>query len=363
MSKPVKKLFDLEIDEVSVVDRAANQHSLIAFSKSAGGDIPLEGSMPDLAVFEETGEEVDVDTLEHGDVVYDEDGNEYVFVEDSDDDDDGDDEGDEVGKAGIGALLDRVAPREVAFRGTGKMKGASFKGRRKVKNPLDYYAPDSGAGNIGFKGDGRGGMKGATFRGEGRTPNYGRIARDAGGAAVVGGGLTAAEVARRKHNTKKSLGDTVLEQLSKAVTEADREEIIAKAMNEVEIAKAEAREALAYADAEREIRIEQEFVSKAATYNLPVSPAVLGPILKAMAEVLDEEQLDIIDDLFNSVGDALYNELGYVGESSNSSVIDAVDAYADELVGKSDLTHAQATVAMFEANPAAYDAYISEKGI
>jgi hypothetical protein len=362
MSKPVKKLFDLEIDEVSVVDRAANQHSLIAFSKSAGGDIPLEGSMPDLAVYEETGEAVDVDTLEHGDVVYDEDGNEYVFVEDAVEDDDDGEDGDEVGKAGLG-LLDAVAPRQVAFRGTGKMKNVGFKGARKLKNPLDYYAPDSGAGDIAFRGDRRTSMRDVKFKGEGRKANKGRIARDAGGAAAVTTAAGGSAYAVHRHNTHKSLGDTVLEQLSKAVTERDREEIIAKAMGEVEVAKAEAREALAYADSEREIRITQEFVSKAATYNLPVSPEVLGPILKAMAEVLDEDQLDVIDELFNSVGDALYNELGYVGESSNSSVIDAVDAYADDLVGKSDLTHAQATVALFEANPAAYDAYISEKGI
>ena len=34
----VRKLTDIEIDEVSVVDRPANQHGLIAFSKSQHGD-------------------------------------------------------------------------------------------------------------------------------------------------------------------------------------------------------------------------------------------------------------------------------------------------------------------------------------
>ena len=70
----------------------------------------------------------------------------------------------------------------------------------------------------------------------------------------------------------------------------------------------------------------------------------------------------MLDGIFNAVGDALYNEIGYVGESSNSSVLDQVNAMAAEFVGKADTTHAQALTAMFEQNPAAYDAYISETG-
>lgn len=304
MSRPVKKLFDIEIDEVSVVDRAANQHSLIAFSKAVGDD-QLEESMPDLAIYDETDEQVDVDDLQHGDVVYDEQGNEYVFVEDGADDDD--EVEDEVGKADL-------------------IRTARIMGKRRGRQATGWMRDNPGKTLAGGVATG----------------------------ALAGGGTGYA--------LKKSLGESVLEELSKAVTEKDREEIIAKAMDEIEIAKAAAQEAWEYAESERDIRIESEFISKAATYNLPVSPDVLGPILKSMAEVLTDEQLDIVDELFNSVGDALYNEIGYVGESSNSSVINAVDAYANELVGKSDLTHEQAMVAMLEANPAAYDAYISEKG-
>lgn len=342
MSKPVKKLFDLEIDEVSVVDRAANQHSLIAFSKSVEGDTPLEGSMPDLAVFEETGEAVDLDTLEHGDIVYDAEGNELVFWED---DAENDDEGDGVEK-GIGSALTRARRKAVVgfkrTQGRAEVKGKDMYNRGRYPTPF--------------------GIEGAARRGGGRAlawgaRNPGTVALAGGGTLAAGGGLGAYEA------TKKSLGDSVLEELSKAVTDRDREEIIVKMADEVEVARQEAFEAVQFAKAEQDIRVEQEFVSKAATYNLPVSPEVLGPILKSMAEVLDEDQLDIIDELFNAVGDALYNEIGYVGESSNSSVLDAVDAYANDLVGKSDLTHEQAMVAMLEANPAAYDAYISEKGI
>jgi len=358
MSRPVKKLFDLEIDEVSVVDRAANQHSLIAFSKSAGGATTLEDSMPELAITDDEGVEVDIDDLEHGDVVYDDAGNEYVFVEDDADDD--------IEKADFSRLLNAG---KYAFQDAkGRARAARVMGRRGARNVADEAEAGAkqGAGRVkGFFTKPNDYQRGAFQDAKGnwqvpeRVLRRGRVAAAGGGGALVLGGAGYGGY----EATKKSLGDSVLEELSKAVTERDRERVIAKAMNEVEIAKAAAAEAWEYAQAEQDIRIEQEFISKAATYNLPVSPEVLGPILKAMAEVLDEEQLDVVDELFNAVGDALYNEIGFVGESSNNSVMDAVDAYANDLVGKSDLTREQAMVAMLEANPAAYDAYISEKGI
>lgn len=301
--------------------------------------------MPDLAVFEETGEAVDLDTLEHGDIVYDVDGNELVYVEDDVESDD------EVGKAGpqlaitAGSLGQRGAARATAAGRHAQrfIDETAARGRRK-------------AGQVAFRTRNRY----TTVEGKAKA---GLIARDsaigAGGLAAVGGGGYAAS---EKWGGGKSLGDAVLEELSKAVNDRDKEEIIIKMAGEVEVAQQAAFEAIEFAKAEQDVRYTQEFIAKAATYNLPVSPEVLGPILKAMAEVLDEDQLDVIDELFNSVGDALYNEIGYVGESSNSSVIDAVDAYANELVGKSDLTAEQAFTATLSANPAAYDAYISEKG-
>ena len=165
-----------------------------------------------------------------------------------------------------------------------------------------------------------------------------------------------------RQRTAKSAGDTVLEALCKAVTDDDRDEIIAKAMDDVEIYKAMAEEnaeALAY---EQDVRLTEAYISKASEYNLPVSPAVFGPILKSIAETLSDEQLDVLDAIFEAIGDALYDEVGYVGDTDNGSVVDMVDAYADELVGKSDMTHAEAAVAMYSAHPEAYEAYLAENG-
>ena len=252
---------DLDIDEVSLVDRGANQHSLVAFSKSLTQAEPSEESMSEtIAVFSETGDPVDVDSLNDGDVVYDADGTAYEFQLDPEED-------------------DEAEEAEVALAGVGK-----------------------------------------------------------------------------------SLSASILEDFSKAVTEKDREAVIAKAMNEVSKAQEIAKQAIAYAEAEHDARMTEVFISKAAEYNLPVSPEVFGPILKSLAEALSEDQLEVLDNVFNAVGDALYNEIGYVGESSNSSVLDQVNALAGEYVGKSDVSHAQAMVALLESNPSAYDAYISETG-
>lgn len=383
MSRPVSKLIDLDIDEVSVVDRGANQHSLIAFSKSLqpGGAEHPEVSMPpeDVLVFDETGEEVAVDELEHGDTVFDAEGNEYVFVEDELDEDE------EIGKAGAplaltrGSRMQRGAAKVRAFRDRptsrwspgGEMSSGSRMGLRA------QIAGRDAAGRMGQRYMTSDARKGATVSGYtfgsdgsvtgvemGRTLNRGLVARDAaivaGGAAALGGAAYGGKKARDRY--AKSLGESVIEELSKAVTDSDRDAIIAKALDEVEIAKAEAAEAMAWAEAEHDARVTEAFISKAAEYNLPVAPAVFGPILKAMAEVLTEEQLDILDDIFTSVGDALYEEIGYVGESSNSSVLDQVNAYADQYVGKSDFSREQMTTAFLEANPAAYDAYLAEMG-
>lgn len=239
----------MEIDEVSIVDRPANQHASILISKA-----DEEGS----AVSDEySGEYVDIDDLDVGEIVVDDDGNEYeVVVED-----DHSREMEMVGKA-------------------------------------DAY--------------------------------------------------------------ERPVGDVLLEALSKADSEDERQEVLAKAISEVEIAKAAAAEAQAAAEYERDLRVTDEFISKAATYNMPVDPHVFGPILKSMAETLDDEQLAVLDQVFNSVGETLYDEVGVVGDNSNSSVLDQVNAYADELVTKADIGGAQAVSDIFEANPEAYDQYLQE---
>lgn len=369
MGKSVNRLVDLEIDEVSVVDRAANQHSLIAFSKSLalGGETP-EDHMP-ATFYLEDGTEISEEDLQPGDLVVDEDGNETLLLPEdfSPEDFDGDFYDDEVGKADWGSPARAARAASRGLRGApGPMGG-----------PNQQRAYDAGrkVRNVPASARRRARQMDAMARGAYANANYATnsgIARAGSAmasrpfmtAGLAGAGGTAAGAAGMYgyDRMKKSLGSEILEEFSKAVTDRDREQVIAKMANEVDRANMIAEEAMGWAESEHEARMDEVFVSKAAEYNLPVDPYVLGPILKSMAATLDEDQLEVVDALFNAVGDALYEEVGYVGESSNSSVLDQVSAFADEFVSKSDATRAQAMTAMFEANPMAYDAYLSEIG-
>jgi len=332
MNHNVKRLFDIEIDEVSVVDRPANQHGLIAFAKNDSFD-ELETGVPE-ELFDETGEEIPVEVLEHGDIVFDAEGNEFVYVEDEDEEDDDDVEKGIFGEGLKAAKNIRMGSTEGAV---GAFKTANQRGAAQGLNFFDRT---------------KRGLKSAYKNSPGTM-----LAGGAGAAAIGGTGYA---FGKAEMSNNMSLGDSVLEELSKAVTERDREYIIAKAMDEVEIAKAHAAEAYEYAAAIEDARVEEAFISKAAEYNLPVSPEVFGPILKSIAEALTEDELELLDELFSAIGDSLYDEIGYVGESSNTSVLDTVNGLASEFVGKSDVSYEQAVSAMFEANPSAYDAYLTE---
>jgi len=162
---------------------------------------------------------------------------------------------------------------------------------------------------------------------------------------------------------KKSLGTEVLEALSKAVTDSDRDEVIAKALDEVEITKAENAELRSMLEEERDIRVTEAFIAKAAEYDLPVPPETFGPILKSIAEALTDEELEVLDEVLSSRGVNMFDELGFAGGASNSGVLDEVNGLAAELVGKAagQITPEMATTAIYETNPAAYDEYLAEQ--
>lgn len=312
-----KRLFDMEIDEISLVKRAANRHATVAFSKSDD----TEDQVSDF--FDADGELVVEDELSDGDNVYDDDGNEYVYLEE--DDESLVEEPEFVGKTLNPALLPAAA--------LSKLRGIAGGAGKKVKK---------------------------------------HPAKTAAGVTALAGGGALAATQMRKSDTMDdmideqvpetpSLGDLLLEELSKSEDSGARDELLAAAVEEIEIVKAEAAEAQEAADYERDIRVEEAFISKAATYNLPVAPEVLGPILKAAATALTDEQLDVLDQLFDSVGDTLFDEIGAVGDTDNASVMHQVDAAALELVGKSDdITGEVASAALFDANPDLYDAYLAE---
>ena len=120
--RTVKRLFDLEIDEISLVDRSANQHADVAIAKRD------EGNMTTL--MDADGYAVDEAELEVGDFVYDaESGEEFEVVEDTDENN----EPDEVGKS---------APGEIP----GLMRAAGFASKNKRALQVGGGAAVFGAG-------------------------------------------------------------------------------------------------------------------------------------------------------------------------------------------------------------------------
>lgn len=300
----MNRLLGLEIDEVSLVDRPANQHGLVTITK--------RDEDPDMdEVYDAQGNALDPEQLGPGDVVFDGNGDRHVLVDDE-----------------LAAQLEA--------------EGIDL-------DSLDI--PDDVSSILEEEMVGK------------------------AGSAVTGGASSARQVGRRiktellghtpGRRVGKSLGEGVLADLSKAYTDSDRDRVVSETFGKAEerISKAEARafqaEQIAKALAE-----EQElgqYVELAKNYELPVDPADFGPILQTIAKSgLSEDELELVDRLFHAAGQAIYAEQGFTGQAP-SYVMDQVAGYAQEVVGKADISEAQATVALFEANPGAYAEYLSEQ--
>lgn len=368
-TKTVKRLFDLEIDEVSLVDRPANQHGLVAIAKRAEDD-----GMP---IFDAEGYEVDESDLEHGDVVYADNGDgsftELVYTEDPAEADLGPEGGQYDGGYAGDDYLDEVEDafddeRELA--GVGKAMSAGqrmllrggIKGRaagRTARGTAGAYGREAGtrARALGRRGALRNDIRFRSASGRAPYATAGAVA-GAGGAAGAGAGYAGG---RRRRGVQKGLGDSIYSELSKALGDADRDEIIGKAMDYIDAADARAEEAWNIAKGLQEERELSEFVELAREYNLPADPVRIGSILKRAAATLPQADVAELDRLFSSVGE-LGGEIGVAGGYGGSAVMDQVSAMALEAVGKSDgITPEQAVVALFEANPGAYDEYLTER--
>lgn len=376
MGRTVRKLSNLEIDEVSLVDRPANQHGLVAIAKSYQED--------NMAVFDANGDEVFEEELSNGDLVYDEQGNEYVFTDqDSDGEDDGDDGAEEVGKArGDGILLRgmyagdkargaaayaRYKAPEVKHAARRKAGQADRSARRALgADRATAFSRGKSRGQASAFSEGQSRTGRAFDRASGAAAgSYGAhpYSYAGGGAAVVGGGGLYANH-RRKVN--KSLGDEVLSELSKALTEDDRDAVIAKALDRVgEIAErnAELEETVASLIDERQL---EGFGQIAKSYQLGVDDQELAGVLYRAAQVLDEDDLDVLDRVFTGAGQiskAYFDEIGAPG-FADGGALEEVYAVAGNAVVKGaelGLTEEQAVTAVFDTNPAAYDMYEAEQ--
>lgn len=346
MTKAVKRLYDIEIDEISLVDRPANQHGVVAIAKRH-----QEEDMPGL--FDADGDEVNENELEVGDYVYDEDGNEFVVTPDDDEettggfqeqlafDDEYDDEPMLVGKAATDSLLRR-----------GQKTVAGWRSHKAGETPLSFADEDFTSGHK---------LRGRAVERAGKEKERFMRNRPAYIAGATGGTVGAAEGHRRgRRGVHKSLGSEVYEELSKALGQDDRDQVISKMADQVEIYKSQAEQAMALAE---ELAYEREleaYTEIAKGYNLPVDPTRLGQILKNAADTLPDEDLADLDRLLQAQSE-MYEEIGTNGSMATSNVMEQVNAMALQTVGKADISESEAVVALFAANPAAYDEYLTEQ--
>lgn len=330
--KVTKHLSNIEIDEISLVDRSANQHAHVAIAKRASE----EESMPNL--FTEEGAPLSEEELEDGQVVFDEDGQAYQYSLNLD-------AADEAAEEEEVEVEDSVEEtEEVEDDEVGKASMAGMWGG--VKNFTS-----------GLKGA-AGPVKPGSAMGAGRstrafaTKNKKAIgATAAAGAGGMGVGYMS-----------KSFSEEVMEELSKAYSDEERDAVLSKALGRVEELLEEQHEAVEIAKAERELRLTNEYISKAADYNLPVDPAELGPVLYRMAETMEYDDCAVIAKCLEAAGAAIFEEVGYIGGGDNVDVLDQVNAVADEYIGKSaDVSKAEAWESVFEANPQAYDEYLAQR--
>lgn len=270
MPKPIKNLSNMEIDEISLVDKGANQHAMVTIAKRA----PEEDLMPEL--YNKDGELLSEDSLEDGDIVFDADGQAYQFT--LDEDTDVVEENKELAEVGKSAFLSQKKAEESSF------------------------------------------------------------------------------------------AKSVMEELSKAFSDDERDAVIAKALGRVEELEKQHQEFAQIAKAERDLRLTREYIAKAADYNLPVDPRELGPVLYRMAETMSYEDCSVIAKCLESAGDLLFQEQGFKGGGENGDPMAMVEGYAMEAFGKSadGVEHqgrptAEMISKVFDQNPEAYDEYIREQ--
>lgn len=263
MKRQVNELKDLKIDEISLVDRGANQHAIVTIAKRHGEEDKMD------QYFDENGQLVDIDELSPGDVVYDADGDAFVYT-----------------------FEDEV---EEELEPVGKRDDNPFAQR---SEPSRNYAEEL------------------------------RI------------------------------------ELSKALTDKDRDAVISKAFGQMEeIAKA-AERAQAAAESERQLRMEREYVEVAKGYSVGVDPEVLGPVLMRAAEALSYDDCVVIAKALDSVtgiADGYFEEIGKRGVGSNSDIYMQVEEIVNSQVSKGDFSREEMISAVFEDNPDAYDQYLAER--
>ena len=356
MTKKVNKLSDLEIDEVSLVDRGANQHASVEFYKN------LEGTPAD--------EDVEKNSPDQSAVHVDE-----SLEEDKED------EEEKVEKSFFSKLISKVFNAELATRneddGTMHTVGKMNPGLQMPYQQQMMGQPAPGpqnmmpAGPQAFPADAAMGEAPADIQAGPPLPDevidYIQQLEEALAQAQgqEGGELPEEDDVSDigKQHTDMDEADFLAE-LAKSLHDEDQREQITKAERLVKQANELAEEAERIAKAERDHRLNQEFVSKArALTNLPVSATEFGPVLKKLHDVLSEEEVALVEKALSAANETTAQYFEEIGKRGDNVLINGrLDDVAKSLVEKnSDMTMEQARAKALEADPSLYDEYLNDR--
>jgi hypothetical protein len=160
----------------------------------------------------------------------------------------------------------------------------------------------------------------------------------------------------------KSFADEVRSELSKAFTDIERDEVISKALGQVDVLSKRLEQAELIAKSERDLRLLGEYVEVAKAYNIPVEPTTLGPVLQRMAESMSYEDCSVIHKALTSAGSMIFEEVGVLGTGDNNDVMSQIDAFLEQNVSKSEsISKAGQVEQFFAQNPDAYDQYRADQ--
>ncbi|MEO6204537.1 MAG: hypothetical protein ABIO67_04030 [Mycobacteriales bacterium] len=297
---------------------------------------------PGMAVYDEQGNEIDESRLESGDVVFDENGEAIQLFSDE----------------AIAELLDEgytaedLGIDEDQLVGVGKgLKDSAVTGGTRLVTAVRHGSSQAASGYRGGrmvngKAEGSAALRAGNHLGRNRN--------------LYATGAAAGTAGEAHGRFKKSLGEQVLSDLSKALTDGDRDQVISKMADRVSQAETVAKAAQERAEALESEREFERFVDVAKSFELPIDPEDLGGILQEVSKVLTDGQLETLERIFNTAASAV--TLDEAGSAGYSPLMGYVDDQAMELVGKSDggFSPEQATTALFSANDDAYLAYLSE---
>lgn len=158
-----------------------------------------------------------------------------------------------------------------------------------------------------------------------------------------------------------------LQELAKNLEDDEHREAISKAQEAVAKANERAEEAERIAKAERDIRLNEEYVAKAKSYvGLPVNPTEFGPVLKRLHDTMSEEDVEAIEKALGAANETIasggfFSEIGKSVNGGQFEPISKIDQKAQELVSKSEgLSMESARAQVIEQEPALYDEYLRE---